>query len=239
MSTEHNNPPKGDESPDAPLFVGGDSAGIELLPPASAATGTINEEQNAAGEKCFVFHATLEELKLLAKHHAKDHLQWDLFVAVTSQVSGVWRWQCYANSRLREIELSAGEQIVQDAIEAVRAETRRSLGPELWERFCHGDWDAMAEEAHAQEAYLGRKLADGETLTKAFEFLRENPCRLFFDDEGDLWLLTQGPPDSTEADTEWLEMTVRTHYGAIAHTYNYRVPRPANWKPPFGIEGLC
>jgi len=110
------------------------------------------------------------------------------------------------------------------------------MGREMWDRFRYGEWARVAEESHAQREYQSRKQADGVTSVKAMEYLRDNPSRLYFDEDGDMWYFSL-PSWSIKEDPEgeWLVLTLRTRSGNGRYAPDHKLRQPPGWKPPYGI----
>src|SRR5690349_7419400 len=106
-----------------------DTAGSPLPPrPSSPAEPAPDGATN--------YPITKEELQILARHWYRGYLDREIEWFFHYCVSGSdRRFRRYASYRLDLIEEALGADVVEQAVEEVRAEQRRTLGHEVWRVF--------------------------------------------------------------------------------------------------------
>lgn len=203
----------------------------------NAVVGFVEEIHGTEGEECPEYKPTRDELRQIARYWAEVRLdiklEWFLW---QSSGSRAIRMAPYAAHRLDKLAHVLGEEVVQQAVCEVRQAARRRMGGKVWRIFSEGtelEQDEYRDKLEATYEYLELKRQDKALTDKAFEFLKANPTKIYFDDAGDLWSLTESRFDDNPAANLLLRITRPDGTWGLAGDYS--VVRPSGWQAPYGL----
>lgn len=203
----------------------------------NAVVGFVEEIHGTEGEECPEYKPTRDELLQIARYWAEVSLdiQLEWFYWLTSGSRAI-RLAPYAAHRIDKIALVLGEEAVQQAVRDVWKRARRLMGEEVWRIFSEGtelERDEYRDKLEATYEYLKLKCQDKTLTDKVFAFLKANPTKIYLDDAGDLWSLTESRFEDDPAANLMLRITAPD--GTISVARGYSLVRPSKWQAPYGL----
>lgn len=192
--------------------------------------------EDAAG--CPGYVPTRHELRQLARYWAGVGLDFRLDCCFLQMVCGTGsRRAAYAGTRLSRMAEVIGEDAVRQEEDAAAEEVRRRLGPDLLHVFTRGSLEEemrVYEDSETRRRELHRR-REGPGKDAALGFLRDNPSRVFIDDDGFLWRLREDDW-SREPREDRLILSITDPEGHSVLVPGCTLARPAGWRPPYGLR---
>lgn len=196
--------------------------------------------EGTEGEECPAYRPTRDELRQIVRYWTQVRLDIHLDWCFLGQVGGRdFRLDTYAASRLGKLALVLGDECVDQVENEVVQNERRRIGEDAWRIFIHGTEHEKAELREMNwknYEYRDVKLQDKALMDKAFAFLKANPTKIYLDEAGDLWHLSEGCVESTDYDPNRLMLRIRTPNGAWSVAPDYSLSRPSTWQSPYGLR---
>ena len=194
----------------------------------------ILEDRRRDHEECHGYPLNREELRVLARHWAKDREDNALSCYFQQCVdSSDFRRSVFAGDRLALMDEILGKEVVDAVFAEVKAEQHNRDGWEYWDAARRHDEDYRTEldrEEVSARAYLQEKEKDTEKVQQVFEYLSKNPFGFRLDESGDMWTFVRSE------DGKRLVLNLRMINGSGRSFSEYSIASPARWTPRFGIS---